>query len=74
MCYHQQMSNDVAKTAEHLMELARLNGTACATVSDGHLIFLRRDVLANLAKQQVSDDHDEVAVIFIKREDFTKKN
>jgi hypothetical protein len=53
---------------EYLMALVEHTGAACSTVSDGHIIVMKRDRLKKLLQQ--NSDSDTV-VVFIKRQDMT---
>jgi hypothetical protein len=53
--------DDKQETVEYLVAMAKLTGAACSTVSDGHVIVMRKDKL-----QSLLDKEGEVIVIFVK--------
>ena len=61
------MSEDNNDYGGFLVESAKLNGAACATVSDGHVILFKLSYLKELLEKH-SDQ--ELLTIFVKRRDF----
>lgn len=57
------MKDDQQKAVEYMIELAKLQGAACSTVSDGHVIVIRKDRLKSLLDER---GNGEVVVIFVK--------
>ena len=53
--------DDNQRAIEHMVELAKLTGAACSSVSDGHVIVMRKDKL-----QTLLDQEGDVVVIFVK--------
>ena len=64
------MSDKIDEQLDFLFELARRNGSACTSTTDGHLIVLRKDTLNVLLEKNDSD----VAVIFIKKQAEKQEN
>ncbi len=59
------MSNN--KEIEFLLELVKLNGVACSTVKDGHVLVFKREFLQNL----LDGNGNKEFAIFVKRPDFS---
>lgn len=49
---------------EYLLALAKTQGAACATVSDGHVLILRKDHLERLMSK---NPDSELLVVFVQR-------
>lgn len=58
---------DYSKQIDYLISSAKLNGAACATVSDGHVLVLTKDKLRVLLE---SKEDSEIVVVFVQRNDF----
>jgi hypothetical protein len=58
---------------EYMWELARTQGVACSTVSDGHVIILSKQTLMNLLAR-ASESKEGACVLFIKRPDMKVTN
>lgn len=54
---------------EFLLKIAELNGVACATVKDGHVLIFTRSKLVDVLARIDANGNDK-AIIFIKRPDF----
>lgn len=58
------MSIKAENEIDYLLKLVELQGIACATVSDGHIILIKREKLLAILEQ--TKDKDTVS-LFIKR-------
>jgi hypothetical protein len=67
------MSNDnkPKDNVELLLELAKLNGVAVTSVSDGHVLVFTKASLENFLKE-CNDAGQEQVVVFVKRGEATK--
>ncbi len=59
------MSIKTEDASEFLLATAEINGVACATVADGHVLIFKRAKLEEILRS-VGDEEQQI-VIFVKR-------
>lgn len=65
--------DNAADAIDFMIKLADVEGIACSTVSNGHILVFKKTHLEGILKH-ITDKGSDKAIVFVKRPDFNSVN